>query len=284
VHVAKDAKPALPIEIAHFASLDQPASIFTRDLVEVGPNASVRFVDTYYGPAATAYQVNAATELDIGSGANVSWSRLQSEGSDAIHIGSLAARIGADATLAHLIVSAGAGLSRWQGFVAVAGRGAHIAFYGANMLAGREHGDLALVVNHAAGHSQSRELFKNVVDGEAEGAFQGRIVVEAGAQKTDARMMTQALLLSDRAEFASKPELEIFADDVQCGHGATAGRIDETMLFYLMARGIPRGEAERLLIEAFLADAIDAIGDEAIAAALKGPVSAWLARRGGAAT
>ena len=94
-------------------------------------------------------------------------------------------------------------------------------------------------------------------------------------------MMTQALLLSDAAEFASKPELEIFADDVQCGHGATAGRIDETMLFYLLARGIPRGEAERLLIEAFLADAIDAIGDEAIAEALKATIGSGSRRRGG---
>ncbi len=282
VSVSRDARPALPIEIAHFATLDQPASVFSRDLIEVGENASVRFVDTYFGPAGMAYQVNAATELDVGQGANVTWARLQGEGSDAVHLGSLGASVGADATLTHLIVSAGASLSRWQGFVTVAGRGAHVGFYGANMLAGREHGDLALVVNHAEGYSQSRELFKNVVDGDAVGAFQGRIVVEPGAQKTDAKMMAQALLLSDHAQFASKPELEIFADDVQCGHGATAGRIDEALLFYLMARGIPRSEAERLLIEAFLADAIDAVGDEAIASALKGPVAAWLARRGGA--
>ena len=108
------------------------------------------------------------------------------------------------------------------------------------------------------------------------------IAVERQAQKTDAKMMTRALLLSDEAQFASKPELEIFADDVRCGHGATAGNIDPTMLFYLMSRGLPRPEAERLLIEAFLDDAIDAIGDEAIAEALKGIVSGWLARRGGA--
>jgi Fe-S cluster assembly protein SufD len=203
------------------------------------------------------------------------------EGGAAVHLASLVARLGGDASLDHLIVSAGAGLSRWQGFVSLAGRGARIAFNGANMLAGKEHGDLALVVEHAEPNSVSRELFKNVIDGQAQGAFQGRIVVKQKAQKTDARMMTQALLLSDSAEFASKPELEIFADDVQCGHGATSGRIDETMLFYLLARGIPRAAAERLLIEAFLADPIDAIGDEAIATALKGTIGGWLARRGG---
>src|SRR5262249_24776529 len=138
-------------------------------------------------------------------------------------------------------------------------------------------------VEHSEPNTASRELFKNVVDGQAQGAFQGRIVVKQAAQKTDAKMMTQALLLSDTAEFASKPELEIFADDVQCGHAATSGGIDETMSFYLLARGIPRPEAERLLIEAFLDDAIDAIGDEAIATFLKRTIGQWVEKRGGAA-
>jgi len=281
VTVAKDAKPSRPIAIMHRAAVGAPASLYVRDVIDVGRNASVRFVDAYQGPANVAYHVNTVTELAIGSGAKVAFARLQAEGGAAVHLGSLVAQLADDASLDHLVVSAGASLSRWQAFVAVAGRGARIAFNGANMLSGKEHGDLALVVEHGAPNSASRELFKNVVDGQAQGAFQGRIVVKPGAQKTDAKMMTQALLLSDAAEFASKPELEIFADDVQCGHGATAGQIDETMLFYLLARGIPRAEAERLLIEAFLADPIDAIGDEAIAAALKGTVGRWLAKRGG---
>jgi Fe-S cluster assembly protein SufD len=281
VTIGKEAKPSRPIAILHLAAMEAEASLYIRDVIEVADNASVRIVDSYRGPADFAYHVNAVTELAIGRGARVAFARLQAEGSAAVHLASLVARLSDDAALDHLVVSAGASLSRWQGFVSVAGRGARIAFNGANMLMGKEHGDLALVVEHAEAHSASRELFKNVVDGQAQGAFQGRIVVRPGAQKTDARMMTQALLLSDTAEFASKPELEIFADDVQCGHGATAGRIDESMLFYLLARGIPRAEAERLLIEAFLADAIDAIGDEPIATALKGVIGRWLARRGG---
>ena len=281
VTVAADVKPARPIAIVHRSALGSAASLYLRDVVDVGRHAAVRFVDAYAGPANLAYQVNAVTELAIGHGASVAFARLQAEGSAAVHLGSLVARLAGDAALDHLVVSAGASLSRWQGFVAVAGSGARIAFNGANMLAGKEHGDLALVVEHGAAHSASRELFKNVVDDQAQGAFQGRIVVKQGAQKTDAKMMTQALLLSDSAEFASKPELEIFADDVQCGHGATSGRIDESMLFYLLARGIPRAEAERLLIEAFLADAIDAIGDEAIAETLKRTIGKWLRRRGG---
>ena len=113
------------------------------------------------------------------------------------------------------------------------------------------------MVDHAAGGCQSRELFKSVLDGESRGVFQGKIIVRRGAQKTDARMMTRALLLSDDAEADNKPELEIFADDVQCGHGATAGALDDELKFYLMARGIPEQEAEALLIQAFVGEAIE---------------------------
>ncbi len=113
------------------------------------------------------------------------------------------------------------------------------------MIGGRQHADATLVIDHALPGANTRVLFKSAVDGEARGVFQGKIVVEPDAQKTDAKMMSQALLLSDTAQFAAKPELEIFADDVQCGHGATAGQIDDEQLFYLMARGVPRAEAER---------------------------------------
>ena len=281
ITVAADAKPARPIEIVHLTAGEGPVAVFSRDVVTVGANASVRFIESHRGSDGVAYQVNMLTELDVGRGARVTWARLQTEAETAQHLASFVTRLDADATLDHLAVNAGAGLARWQGIVTIAGAGGGIGFAGATMLSGDEHGDTFLTMRHAAPHSTSRELFKSAVDGRAQGAFQGQIIVNHGAQKTDARMMTQALLLSDEAEFDSKPELEIFADDVQCGHGATSGRIDETQLFYLMARGVPRGEAEQLLIEAFLDDAIDAIGDEAVATALKGTVSAWLTRRGG---
>ena len=281
VDVARDAKPARAIEIAHVTAAGEPVAVFGRDVVTVGANASVRFVDSHRGPAGLGYQVNVVTELNVGQGANVEWSRLLAEGDAAQHIGSLVTRLDADCALNHLAVNVGGALWRWQGFTTVAGRGVTLAFGGATMLRDKQHGDQTLVVQHAEGWSSSRELFKTVVDDTAEGVFQGRIVVDPDAQKTDAKMMTQALLLSDAAQFSAKPELEIFADDVQCGHGATSGRIDDTQLFYLMARGVPRAEAERLLIEAFLDDAIDAIRDEKTAVALKDVVSAWLRKRGG---
>ncbi len=280
VSVASGARPGRPVEIVHLTAAGAPVSIYTRDVIAIGEDAVVRFLESHRGPAGVAYQVNALTELAIGRGARVHWARLQTESEAAHHIASFAVRLEEGASLDHLAVNSGAALARWQGFIAVAGKDVRTGFSGATMLSGSEHGDSTLVVTHGEPHGVSRELYKSAIDGKASGAFQGKIIVAQHAQKTDARMMAKALLLSDEAEFASKPELEIFADDVQCGHGATSGQIDAVQLFYLMSRGIPRAEAEQLLIEAFLDEAIDALGDEPVGEALKGVVSAWLARRG----
>ena len=136
-----------------------------------------------------------------------------------------------------------------------------------------------MLVDHAAGHCRGREVFKSVLDGASRGVFQGKIIVRHGAQKTDARMMSRALLLSEEAESDNKPELEIFADDVQCGHGATSGALDDNLKFYLMARGIPEREAEALLIQSFVAEAIEEVGHEGVRDALIEATRAWLAAR-----
>src|SRR5262249_8592177 len=146
-------------------------------------------------------------------------------------------------------------------------------------LRGPQHGEPPLVVDHAVPGCTSRELFRAVIDDRAHSVFQGRIIVRPGAQQTDAKMMTRALLLSEQAEADNKPELEIFADDVQCGHGATAGAIDEELKFYLMARGIPAAEAEALLIQAFLGEAIEGIEHAGMREALIEQVAAWLRAR-----
>ncbi|MEP0323542.1 Fe-S cluster assembly protein SufD [Bauldia litoralis] len=282
VFVPKGAALGKPIELVHVTSEGAPRASTARSRIVVGEGASVRFIESHRGPAGAAYQVNTLADIDIARGALVSWSRLQTESDAAQHLTTFVARMADDTSLDHLSVNRGAALARWQGFVRIEGRHARAGFYGATMLSDKEHGDNTLVVRHVAPDSVSNELFKNVVDDRATGAFQGMIAVEKQAQKTDAKMMTRALLLSDEAQFASKPELEIFADDVRCGHGATAGDIDHTQLFYLMSRGLPRLEAERLLIESFLDEAIDAGSDGAVAEALKGIVSGWLSRRGGA--
>jgi Fe-S cluster assembly protein SufD len=150
---------------------------------------------------------------------------------------------------------------------------------GATLIKGRQHADTTLVADHVARGCQSRELFKAVLDEEAHGVFQGRIEVARVAQQTDGYQMNQALLLSPDAEIDTKPELEIFADDVQCGHGATAGALDEELKFYLMARGIPAAEAEALLIQAFLGEAVEGIEHAGLREALMEQVTAWLKGR-----
>jgi Fe-S cluster assembly protein SufD len=133
-----------------------------------------------------------------------------------------------------------------------------------------------MLVDHAVPECSSRELFKGVIDGSARGVFQGRIIVRPDAQKTDGRMMTKGLLLSPNAEFDAKPELEIFADDVQCAHGATSGELDDDLLFYLRSRGIPELQAKTMLIQAFVADAFEQVSSEEIRDVLNGLAGRWL--------
>jgi Fe-S cluster assembly protein SufD len=173
----------------------------------------------------------------------------------------------------------GGALVRNQLYLNFAGEEAVAGIRGATMIRGRQHADTTLFANHVAQGCQSRELFKTVLDGEAHGVFQGRIVVRPGAQQTDAKMMTKALLLSQSAQATNKPELEIFADDVQCGHGATAGALDEDLKFYLMARGIPAAQAEAVLIQAFLGEAVEGIEHAGLREALIERVAAWLRAR-----
>lgn len=147
------------------------------------------------------------------------------------------------------------------------------------MLSNQQHSDTSLAVEHLAPNCESRENFRAVLDGRARDVFQGRIAVRREAQKTDARMMTRALLLSDTAEADNKPELEIFADDVQCAHGCTTGNLDEQVKFYLMARGIPEKEAEALLIQAFVGEVLDTIENEGVRDALIEATRVWLKDR-----
>jgi Fe-S cluster assembly protein SufD len=174
---------------------------------------------------------------------------------------------------------AGSALARHQVFARFEGADATLDLRGAALLRGRQHLDTTLVVDHIAPHGVSRELFRTVLDDEATGVFQGRINVAKEAQKTDGRMASNALMLSDRATMNNKPELEIFADDVQCAHGATCGSLDDELLFYLMARGIPRREAEGLMIRSFVGAAIDGVVSDVAREALGTAADRWLAGR-----
>ena len=279
IRIAACATIARPLHLIFVASA-KPAASFLRSLVIVEPGARAMLIESHEGPSGADYQVNAALELFVGDGAHVDHVKIITEGAEALHVSTLAAAIGAKARFNAFTFTAGGAVVRNQLFLRFDGEDTVAGIGGATLIKGHQHADTTLVATHIARGCQSREMFKAVLDDEAHSVFQGRIIVRQGAQKTDAKMMTRALLLSDRAEADNKPELEIFADDVQCGHGATAGALDGELKFYLMARGIPEAEAEALLIQAFLGEAIEGIEDAGLRESLMESVAAWLAARG----
>jgi Fe-S cluster assembly protein SufD len=279
IRVASGATIERPLHLLFVAS-EKPAATFARSLVTIDHGARVMLIESHEGPAASDYQVNAALELFAGDRAHVDHVKVIGEGAEALHVSTLAAAIGAHARFNTFSFISGGAVVRNQLFLRLDGEGTVAGIGGASLLKDRQHADTTLFADHIARDCQSREMFKSVLDDEAHGVFQGRIIVRRHAQKTDAKMMTQALLLSERAEADNKPELEIFADDVQCGHGATAGALDEALKFYLMARGIPPVEAEAMLIQAFLGEAIEGIEHAGLREALIESIAAWLGARG----
>ena len=265
-----------PVHLIQLDGEGEPASIFTRNVVIAEPGSSATVLESFGSLGLRALQRNAVTELRIGAEAAVKHFKVQRDRDDAFHLSTWLVELGPDARYDAFQFSTGAGLARNQVYLRFAGEGAAAEISGAFLLRARQHCDTTLLVEHRVPRCISRELFKGVLDGEARGVFQGKIVVSPGAQKTDGKQMAGALLLSETAEFDSKPELEIFADDVVCGHGATSGQIDENLLFYLEARGIPKEAARALLIQAFVGEALERVEDEALRDALAGASAAWL--------
>lgn len=274
--------PMIEIEAIDLISPGAAISAMPRVIVELGEGASLRLLETLKGSPGIAYQVISMLEIRLGRGAKAEHIRLNQAGDKAIVLSNLAVALAEEAEFSTLGVNLGAEMSRHQIFLNYQGENAKASLRGANMLRGSQHHDTTLVVDHAVPHGVSRELFKSVLDGAAQGVFQGKIIVRQYAQKTDGQMASNALLLSDEAGMSNKPELEIFADDVVCAHGATCGALDENQLFYLQARGIPKKEAEALLVEAFVAEALDEVADDALRDRLRGLVADWMRERSAA--
>ena len=279
LRVKRGATPGKPIHLAHIFSGGEAAAMYPRSVVIVEPGARLTLIESFSGPEDIDYQVNSALELVIGDGAHVDHIRLGYDGGAALRVSTLGVVVGAKATYKDFAFTLGGAVVRNQTFVRFAGEGSEGFIDGANLLKGRQHVDNTLVIDHAVGHCLSRERFKSVLDGESHGIFQGKIIVEPHAQKTDGKMMTRVLLLSDAAEADNKPELEIFADDVVCGHGATAGALDEGLKFYLMSRGIPAAEAEALLVQAFVGEVVEEIAHEPLREAVMFAALKWLGSR-----
>ncbi len=278
VTVEAGVKAAAPIEIVHLMTAGAAKSVYSRVSVVIGAGAEVRLVESYIG-AGPGCQRNAATLLELAERAKATHCAVL-EDDAAVHIESQLVRLSDKAEFSAFGFVAGAALVRRQIFATLVGQHTNLALAGLSLLNGKRHADTTLVVEHAAPHGQSREFYKHIVADDATGVYQGKVIVQPGAQKTDGGMKSQAILLSPHAAMNNKPELEIFADDVVCGHGATVGALDPEQLFYLRARGLAKAEAEAMLLEAFGADVIARVEDEALGELLREKMRVWLAARG----
>lgn len=241
----------------------------------VADGASATIIETFSGSDA-AHVGNHATYIALGKDAVVTHITVDLSARAAAHFATNEYHVGEGAKLRTLIMHAGAGLARTQLFPRYEGAGAHGDITGLNLVNDGQHSDITMDAHHAVPHTTSQPLFKSIARGRGKAIVQGRLVVARDAQKTDAKLMAQGLMLSDEAEILSKPELEIYADDVVCGHGSTCGKLDEDHMFYLLSRGIPKEEAETMLVRGFLEELVDPIEDEALAEALHGVIDGWL--------
>jgi Fe-S cluster assembly protein SufD len=238
----------------------RPTAFHPRHDIRLGAGATLTLVDISTGSG--TYLHNPVTDIHLEDGAALQHLRWQRESGEAYHLGAVYVAIGAAASYDSFTMSTGSKLARSEIHARLMGAGGHAALNAAQVLGGRQHADFTTIVSHDAPHCASRQTVKNVLDGHARGVFQGKIEVARAAQKTDGYQMNQALLLSDTAEIDSKPQLEIYADDVKCSHGATVGALDADQLFYLISRGIPRPQAQAMLVRAFLAEALELVRHE----------------------
>jgi Fe-S cluster assembly protein SufD len=241
----------------------------------IADNSSVVILETYSGTDA-AHVGNHASYLALGKNTDVTHITIDLSARAASHFATIEYHLSEGAKLRTLVIHAGAGLARTQLYPTLGGAGAHADVTGLNLVSNGQHADITMETQHAVPHTTSQPLFKSIARGRSKAVVQGKLIVARDAQKTDAKFMHQGLMLSDEAEILSKPELEIYADDVVCGHGSTCGKLDEDSLFYLLSRGIPKAEAETMLVRGFIAEVLDPIEDEALNEALQGVVDGWL--------
>jgi Fe-S cluster assembly protein SufD len=253
-----------PIEVVHFASTG--GSSHTRNLINLGAGGRATIIETYAG--AGRYWRNDVASWRLDDGASLTRIALVEEGPDAVHLGEVAATLGANAKLNGFALLLGGGTVRHEASVRVAGEGAECHLDGAFIVDRAMEANIVTTVDHQAPRGTTRELIKGVAAGRGHGAFQGKITVREHAQKVDAHQLSRNLILGQRAVIDTKPELEIYADDVKCAHGASVGELDEAALFYLRTRGIAEDEARRMLVEGFLREPVDGIADPALRAHL----------------
>lgn len=276
--VRKDQDPGRPVLLVHARTSTDPSAVAVRNVVSLEAGAKLTLIEAHVALAGAARGAlaNVVTDVTLADGAACDHIKSLVDAAGSTHLATWNTKLGKDATYRGFQLTASPALARNDINITFNGEGGKLDLSGAFLARSNEHIDTTLVVDHAVPHCESRELFKGVLDGRAHGIFQGKIIVRPDAQKTDGKQMSQALMLSPDAQFSSKPELEIYADDVVCGHGATCTEIDADLLFYCRSRGIPPDIARAMLTESFIGEAVEKIENEAVREALGTLAIGWL--------
>lgn len=271
-----------PLQLIYVTtSSGTPTASHPRTLILAEADSRVTVVESYHGPTEGVYWTNAVTEIVVGDNASVEHYRVQDEGPQAFHLASTESRQNRDSRLSSHSFNLGGRLVRHDVLALLDGEGGHCTMNGLTLTRDSQHVDNHTVIDHAKPHCDSRELFKGILADRSRSVFKGRIIVRPDAQQTDAKQSNPNLLLSDGALANSLPQLEIYADDVKCTHGATIGRLDEEAVFYLRSRGITESDARRLLVSAFAGEVLDLVELEPLREALTRVVEARLPQAGG---
>ena len=270
IHVPKDAVVRHPIHVLFVTDTNAAKTVVhPRNLIVVDRNARATVLESYVSVGEASHLTNAVTEVSVADGATLEHYRIQREGRRAFHVGTIEAVQERHSHYISFSFATGAALSRTNIYTKLAGEGCGSTLNGLYMLDGDQHCDHQTRIEHAEPNCFSREVYKGVLDGRSHGVFNGKVYVHPVAQKTDGKQTNNTLLLSPAAQVDTKPQLEIFADDVKCTHGATVGRLDEMALFYMKSRGVDAETARRLLIYAFAADVLETIEQPDVRLALE---------------
>ena len=261
------------------AAGERPMACHPRNLIVAEPGSGATLLESHVGTGEVASLVNVVTEVTLGAGARLAHYKLRDEPSAAFHLATTQVSLDSRSAYESFVLSVGGRLARHELRLRLDGEDIDCRLNGAYLIAGSQHVDNTTLVDHAAPGCRSRQHYQGVLDDTSRGVFQGKILVRRHAQHTDGHQLNRALLLSRGAEVNSKPELEIYADDVKCGHGAAIGEIEEDQLFYLRARGIDPDAARDILVEAFLGEVVDEISSDDARQAFRQIVADWLAAR-----
>jgi Fe-S cluster assembly protein SufD len=279
IELADNAVLDTPVHVVHVASGgDDPVMLHPRMVISAGRSSQATVIESYIGTADGPYFTNVVSQIVCGENSAIRHRKIQREGARAFHVALQHATIAANASFSTFSVSMGGALVRNDVRAILDGEGIDARIDGLYLAGGRQHVDNHTFIRHAKPHCHSFELYKGILDGHARGVFNGRIYVDPDAQKTDAKQENNCMLLSDDTRINSNPQLEIFADDVKCTHGAAIGKTDDTAMFYLRSRGIPLNDARDILVYAFASELFERIGVEPLKERLEAELFGWLNR------